>query len=503
MVTFPSGQPVYIVRGRRRPSTTKIMTRLFICSIVWSLALAVTANAAGVTVAFPNLPAFDSPINIEDPGDGSDRLFVVERAGQVFVFDNNPGVTQRTQFINISSKITVAGECGLLGLAFHPNYAANRFFYLFYVNQSPFQSVVARFTANAGNPNLADPATEVPIITISQNSQFHKGGCIAFGPDGYLYISLGDDVTENNAQSLTTVKGKVLRIDVNNPSGGRQYGIPPTNPFAGNPFGYREEIWAFGFRNPWRFSFDSDQGDLWLGDVGQDTWEEVDRVLKGRNYGWPRMEARACYHPPSCDTLGLDLAMPVAEYNHSVGGGSASITGGRVYRGPTVPSLYGDYIFADYITGHIWRLDPNNNPSNEQVIIDTSLNIAAFGADADGELYFSTFEGPIYRFVETTTDVGSRVPDIGALRDVRPNPFSASTTLDLELATEARATLEVFDVRGRRVATLIDKMMPAGDHTVTWDGRDVDGRVQPSGVFFCRLTVNGSPAGTRRIVLLK
>jgi len=477
------------------------MTRSFICSIVWSLALAGTANAAGVTPAFPSLPLFDSPINIEDPRDGTDRLFVIERAGQVYVFQNDPGVTQRTQFINISSKVELQGECGLLGLAFHPNYEQNRFFYLFYVNDSPFQSVVSRFTANAGNPNFADPATEVPIITISQSGFFHKGGCIEFGADGYLYISLGEDGTPSNAQSLTTLKGKVLRIDVDNPSGGRQYGIPIGNPFRGNPNGYREEIWAFGFRNPWRFSCDEQTGNMWLGDVGQNSWEEVDMLRKGRNFGWPLMEGSACYQPPSCDTLDLDVVLPVATYGHGPSG--ASITGGCVYRGPSVPSLYGNYIFGDFITGQIWYVDPDNNPSNEQLITDTTLNISAFGTDADGELYFSTFEGGIYRFFETTTDVGTRAPGIGALRAVRPNPFSASTSLDLELATEARATLEVFDVRGRRVATLIDQIMPAGDHTVTWDGRDVDGRVQPSGVFFCRLTVNGSPAGMQRLVLLR
>ena len=476
------------------------MTRSLICSIVWSLALAGTVKAAGVAPAFPNLPLFDSPINIEDPGDGTDRLFVVERAGQIYTFANNPTVSQRTQFIDISSRIQLQGECGLLGLAFHPNYESNRYFYVFYVNEAPFQSVVSRFTASAANPNLADPATELPLLTVSQNGFFHKGGCLEFGPDGYLYISLGEDGTPENAQSLTNLKGKVLRIDVNNPSGGRQYGIPTGNPFKGNPNGYREEIWAYGFRNPWRFSCDDQTGDLWMGDVGQNEWEEVDFLRKGRNYGWPLMEGGSCYQPPSCDTLNLDLVLPVATYPHN---GSASITGGCVYRGPTVPSLYGDYIFADYITGQIWYLDPDNNPSNEHLIIDTTLNITAFGTDADGELYFSAFEGQIYRFVETATDVGTRPPGITALRAAHPNPFTIDTTFDIDLESQARTTLDVFDVRGRRVATVIDRIMPAGGHTVTWDGRDVDGRVQPSGVFFCRLTVNGSPAGTLRIVRLK
>ncbi len=477
------------------------MTRL-LCALATLGLLAGTAHAIDIAPAFPNLASFDSPINIEHAGDGTDRLFVVERAGQIYTFANNPSVSQRTQFIDISSLLTLQGECGLLGLAFHPNYETNRYFYVFYVDGSPLQSVVARFTANAGNPNLADPASHVPILTVGQSGFYHKGGCIAFGPDGYLYISMGEDGNPPNAQSLTTLKGKVLRIDVDNPGGGLQYGIPPTNPFAGNPNGYRQEIYAYGFRNPWRFSFDSDTGDLWLGDVGQNTWEEVGTIGKGRNHGWPEMEGRVCYPiGQPCDTTNLDIVLPVAVYNH--GGGGASVTGGRVYRGPSMPSLYGNYVFADYIDGRIWYLDLSGNPSTLHLIDDTTLNVAAFGADDQGELYFSTFNGPIYKFVETTTDVASRTPSIGTLRAARPNPFHAGASMEFSLPSAAHATLEVFDVRGRRVVTLVDKSVPAGDHTVTWNGRDVDGREQPSGVYFSRLTVNGSPVGTQRIVRVK
>lgn len=460
------------------------------------------AHAVDIQPAFPNLPLWDSPINIENPGDGTDRLFVVERAGQVYVFANNPTVSQRTLFLDVSAGLELGGECGLLGLAFHPSYRTNRYFYICYVDASPFQTVIARFTANAGNPNIADPTSQVPIIAIPQNGQFHKGGCIAFGADGYLYISLGEDGTPNNAQSLTTLKGKMLRIDVNTPSGGLPYGIPPDNPFEGNTSGYREEIFAWGFRNPWRFSVDSDNGDVWLADVGQNTWEEVDLISKGRNYGWPKMEGPVCYPiGQPCDTTNLDGVLPVAAYNH--GGGGASITGGRIYRGPSVPTLYGNYLFADYINGRIWWIDPDNSPSTMNLIEDTSLNISAFGADADGELYFSTFNGPIYRFAETATDVDARPPAIGAFHRVHPNPFSASATMEFSLANGGLATLEVFDVSGRLVMKVLDKYVLAGDHTAVWDGRDVDGRAQPSGVYFCRLTVGGTLAGTQRLVLVK
>jgi hypothetical protein len=370
------------------------------------------------------------------------------------------------------------------------------------VDGSPLETVIARYTTFAANPNLADPNSRLPILTLSQNGFYHKGGCIDFGHDGYLYISFGEDGTASNAQSLTTLKGKVLRIDVDNPQGGMQYGIPPDNPFEDNPNGYREEIYAYGFRNPWRFSFDSQEGQLWLADVGQNTWEEVDAVLKGRNFGWPRMEGDVCYpQPNTCDTLGLDLVTPVYVYSH--GGGGASVTGGNVYRGLGVPSLSGRYVYADYITGRIAALDYTVDPPVNFNIDDGNLNIAAFGEDAQHELYFTTFEGVIYRFDEAPTGVSTRSPSIGAWRAVRPNPFQSNAMLEYALAQSGHATLEVFDVRGMRVATLVDKKLATGEHVAEWNGRDNDGRAQPSGVYFCRLSVNGSPVGTRRIVLLK
>ncbi len=477
------------------------MTQFF-CTVVAFIGYAGFAHAVAIAPAFPNLANFDSPINIEHAGDGSDRLFVVERAGQIYVFVNDPTVSQRSVFIDISSALTTQGECGLLGLAFHPNYESNRYFYVCFVDGSPLQTVIARFTASAGNPNLADPSSALPILTVSQNGFFHKGGCIAFGADGYLYFSLGEDGNPSNAQSLTTLKGKVLRIDVDNPGGGLQYGIPPDNPFEGNTSGYRQEIYAYGFRNPWRFSIDSETSDLWLGDVGQNTWEEVDRVRKGRNHGWPAMEGGACYPIGSpCDTTNLDIVLPVAVYNH--GGSGASITGGCVYRGPSVPTLYGNYLFADYMDGRLWYIDPDVNPGTLHLIGDTPLNIAAFGTDADGEVYFSTFNGPLYRFVETASDVAGRAPSMGTLGAARPNPFSANASMEFSLAETNHAALEVFDVRGRLVAKPIDKSVPAGDHTAVWDGRDLGGRELPSGVYFCRLTVGGTPVGTRRVVLVR
>jgi glucose/arabinose dehydrogenase len=484
------------------------MTRTILCSLVASISLvgmahgSTTYNNVDIARAFPNLPLFSSPINIEDPGDGTDRLFVAERAGPIYVFQNDPSVSQRSLFLDLSTLVTVAGECGLLGLAFHPNYETNRYFYVCYVEASSFQTVIARYTTYAADPNLADPNSRLPVLTLAQNSFFHKGGCIRFGHDGYLYISFGEDGSPWNAQSLTTLKGKVLRIDVDNPQGGMEYGIPPDNPFEGNQNGYAEEIYAWGFRNPWRFSFDALTGQMWLGDVGQNLWEEIDAVRKGRNFGWPYMEGNQCYSPPACDTTGLHIVLPVYTYGHGEAG--ASVTGGCVYRGSLVPDLAGLYVYADYVTGRISALNYSVVPPVSIEIADSNLHIAAFGEDAGGELYFSTFEGEIYRFVDIPpTDVHDRTPSMGALRAVRPNPFQSSATLEYALAGSGHATLEVFDVRGILVATPVSKRLAAGEHVAEWNGRDAAGRAQPSGVYFCRLTVNGSPVGTRRIVLVK
>jgi glucose/arabinose dehydrogenase len=479
---------------------TILGTLMAIASLV-GIAHALAVDNVSITPAFPNLPAFTSPINIENPEDGTNRLFVAQRGGQIYVFQNNPTVSTRSLFLNISALLTEQGECGLLGLAFHPTYESNRYFYVCYVDGSPLQTVIARYTTYANNPNLADPNSQLIVLTLAQDGFYHKGGCIEFGPDGYLYISFGEDGTPANAPLLTTLKGKVLRIDVDNPEGGMQYGIPPDNPFDGNPNGYREEIYAYGFRNPWRYSFDAQTGQLWLADVGQNEWEEIDAVLKGRNFGWPRMEGDECYQPAACDTTGLDLVLPAHVYAH--GGGGASITGGCVYRGPTVPSLAGLYVYADYITGRISALDYSVDPAVSVDIDDTNLNIAAFGEDAQGELYFTTFEGVIYRFDEPPTDVSTHTPSIGAWRAVRPNPFQSNATLEFALAEPGHATLEVFDVRGMRVATLVDMRLATGEHVAEWNGRGDDGRAQASGIYFCRLSVNGSSVGTRRIALVK
>lgn len=466
---------------------------------VWLLLLPGAARATYVYNAFPDLAAFTAPIGVEDPRDGTDRLFVAQRAGLIYVFTNDPTVKTRTLFLDISAQLTTTTEGGLLGLAFHPNYENNGWFYVTFTAENPRREVLARFNVDPSNPNMALPASKLVILEIPKINLYHNGGQIVFGPDGYLYWSLGEDGVAHYAQDLTQWNGKLLRMDVNNPSGGNNYGIPPGNPFVGAGGGVREEVWAFGFRNPWRFSFDPPTGRLWLGDVGQNNWEEIDIILKGRNYGWPRMEGNECFSPSTCDTTGLNLVAPLFVYSHN--GGSASITGGFVYRGPSMPSLVGKYIYADYITGAVWALawDGINLPVNS--FLTTLPGIPSFGTDRTGELFIASFGGDIYRLFASATPVGREQPPT-VLR-IGPNPFQGGTTISYSLANAARVRIDVFDVAGRRVATLLDRTAPAGSGDVRWSARAADGSRLRSGVYFVRLSVNDHVLETRRVTLLQ
>ncbi|UCE17145.1 MAG: PQQ-dependent sugar dehydrogenase [Gemmatimonadota bacterium] len=349
-------------------------------------------------VAFPHL-SINRPVDLQNAGDGSDRIFVVEQAGRIHVFENSQDVQSTDIFLDIQNRVNRSGnEEGLLGLAFHPDYEHNGYFYVDYTASNPRRTVIARYTVSGTDPDVADVNSEIVLLEIEQPFSNHNGGQISFGPDGYLYISVGDGGAagdpQGNGQNLQTLLGAILRIDVDNPDIGFNYSIPSDNPFAHNQFGYAEEIYAYGLRNPWRFSFDSETGWLWAADVGQNTIEEIDIIEKGKNYGWDIMEGSACFEPPSnCDTTGLTF--PIWEYDHSLG---QSITGGFVYRGTSTPQLTGKYLYADYVTGRIWSLqyDGQNPPSNTE-LFDTDLNISSFGVDEDNELYFCAFDGSIYK----------------------------------------------------------------------------------------------------------
>ncbi|MEX1223691.1 MAG: PQQ-dependent sugar dehydrogenase, partial [Pirellulales bacterium] len=311
--------------------------------------------------AFPNL-TFDRALLLTYAPDDSDRIFVGEQRGKIYVFENDQDVQEKKLFLDFSDKVTykdTENEEGFLGLAFHPNYKENGEFFVYYTtSDAPHTSVVSRFTVSAVDPNKADPESEVELMRIPQPFWNHNGGTIVFGPDGYLYIALGDGGKANDAfktsQDLTSLLATILRIDVDNKQGDLNYAIPADNPFVDRDDA-RGEIWAYGLRNPWRIAFDPKTGVLWCADVGQDLWEEVNLIVKGGNYGWNLREGMHPFEKGGrASGPRPDLIEPIYEYHHDEG---KSITGGNVYRGSRVPALQGKYLLADYVTGFHRALD--------------------------------------------------------------------------------------------------------------------------------------------------
>ena len=350
--------------------------------------------------AFPKL-SFNRPVDLQHAGDNTDRIFIVEQRGVISVFPNENQVSNKRIFLNIESKVNDSGnEEGLLGLAFHPEYESNGYFYVYYSASSPRRSVISRFQVSSTDPDIADSNSELVLLEIPQPFSNHNGGQLSFGPDGYLYIASGDGGSggdpQNHGQRLETLLGTILRIDVNRREGGNNYAIPSDNPFVGNAEGNREEIYAYGLRNPWRFSFDSKTDQLWTGDVGQNRAEEINIITKGGNYGWRTMEGFICFNPAnSCDQEGLIL--PILEYTHT--NGDRSITGGFVYRRSEVTELMGKYIYADFVSGRVWSLDFSDldNSVNTE-LMRANFSISSFGIDQSNELYLCGFDGKIYRF---------------------------------------------------------------------------------------------------------
>ncbi|MEW6491196.1 MAG: PQQ-dependent sugar dehydrogenase [Cyanobacteriota bacterium] len=345
----------------------------------------------------PLVTGLENPVAITHAGDASDRIFVVEQEGRIQIIQN--GNLLATPFLDISDRISTGGERGLLGLAFPPDYASKGYFYVNYTNPAG-DTVVARYRLT-NDPNVAALDSEEIILTVDQPFENHNGGQLAFGPDGYLYIGMGDGGgggdPQNNAQNPQSLLGKILRIDVE--SGAATYTIPDTNPFvaANDPNNqFSDEIWALGLRNPWRFSFDRITGDLYIGDVGQNALEEIDfqpaTSQGGENYGWNIMEGSSRYNNNPSDLTGLVL--PVAEYDHSLG---QSVTGGMVYRGSFEPSLQGVYLYGDFISGRIWGLRPNSTGWDNTLLLDSPYGISTFGEDQAGNLYVADyFNGGIY-----------------------------------------------------------------------------------------------------------
>ncbi len=347
----------------------------------------------------PALSGLDQPVDIQNAGDGSGRLFIVEKRGRILVWGS--GVVKPAVFLDISGKVYSRNtEQGLLGLAFHPDYAHTGLFFVNYIDLNG-NTVIARFHVLANDPKQADPASEANLLQVDQPYPNHNGGGLAFGPDGYLYIGLGDGGSEGdplgNGQNLQTLLGKMLRIDVDH---AEKYAIPPDNPFANG--GGLPEIWAYGLRNPWRFSFDRLTGDLFIADVGQDAWEEVDVVPAGTpggmNFGWSYYEGNHPYknQPPA----NASFTFPVVEYSHAEG---CAVTGGYVLRGAELPQWEGIYLYGDYCSGTVWGLVKDSQGIWEsKQLFSTGQQITTFGVDQAGEIYSVDYRsGTMLKLVNT------------------------------------------------------------------------------------------------------
>jgi glucose/arabinose dehydrogenase len=387
-------------RSRRSRSAVSIVVLLVLT--VLALALPASALATDITILLgKRAEGLSSLTQVTNAGDGTDRLFLVEKRGTIRVFEN--GAVKPGYFMDIRSKVENGGERGLLGLAFHPDFETNHRLFVFYTRNGG-DIVVSRYTTNAAGTDVIE-STHSPLMLIEHSARSnHNGGSMAFGPDGYLYIGVGDgggsgDPGNDAQQPSKNGLGKIHRIDVNGTGRGpfNRYSIPPTNPLAGGKKA-NDTVWAWGLRNPWRISFDRATGVFFITDVGQNRYEEINREPAGfgggRNYGWRVYEGRHCYNASSCSLAGDTF--PIAEYRLRRNGNCA-ITGGYVYRGTDYPVLVGKYVFADFCSGRILTMAANTPKDGEHTQRDTSLNITSFGESEDGELYLVTIDGRLYK----------------------------------------------------------------------------------------------------------
>ena len=390
--------------GPRAVRATRIAALL--CSAALLSGCASTATPTTVPIAVPTAvgaialrqvaAGLHLPLYVADARDADGRLYVVEQGGRIMVVEG--GAVRPTPFLDISNLITSGGERGLLSVAFDPDYSQTGRFFVDYTNLDG-DTVIERFNSASGGAT-ADRSSGTVILTIGQPASNHNGGLVLFGPDGMLYVGMGDGGGKSEtSQQGDALLGKMVRLDVR----GDRYAIPPDNPFVGDP-AVRDEIWAFGLRNPWRFSFDRQTGDLWIGDVGGGRWEEVDFQAAtsrgGENYGWPRMEG------PDCGTVPCDpnaYGLPVAAYRHT--DGNCVVTGGYVYRGSAFPGLRGSYLYGDYCSGRVWALSAADGVSGTAVprlVLESGLTLSSFGEDRNGELYLTDLSGGgVYQVVGT------------------------------------------------------------------------------------------------------
>lgn len=452
--------------------------------------------------AFPNL-SFSLPLFLTHSGDGTNRIFVVQQRGLIRVFPNDSMTTNVQTFLDVTNLVNQSGnERGLLGLAFHPNYSSNRYFFIYYTRSSDGALRISRFTTQSGNPNKADSLSELNMLTIPHPTYTnHNGGCLMFGGEGNLYIGTGDGGSggdpNNNAQNLNSLLGKMLRIDINTPSGGNNYSIPPTNPYAGG--GGAPEIFATGLRNPWRFSRDAVTGTIYCGDVGQDAWEEIDTISVGKNYGWRCYEGNAPYNTSGCGPIG-NYTFPIAVYQNV--GSDISVTGGYVYRGARVPWLVGRYIYADYGSRKVWKLLLSGGVVSDNSIIGVApTGIPSFGVDQNNELYIVGGNGTIYKLQDAVVSVNgnnNQLPAGFSLEQNYPNPFNPVTKIYYNVGDAAIINITVYDVAGREVSILVNETKQPGRYAAEFSAAGL-----PSGVYFYKMTVNGSQSDEKKMVLVK
>jgi glucose/arabinose dehydrogenase len=470
-------------------------------SIILSLFLIINLNAQfTLEEAFPNI-SFVDPVDLQNSGDGTNRIFVVERAGRIKVFTNSQTVQSSHTFLNITDRVAAGGEMGLLGLAFHPEYETNRYFYVNYTVSNPRMTRISRFSVSSTNPDSADKNSELILLSFNQPFPNHNGGWIGFRPnDGYLYIGVGDGGSggdpQNHGQNVNTILGNILRIDVDNQDPGLEYAIPPDNPFVDSTGSEVKEIYAWGLRNPWRNSFDPVTGWLWCGDVGQNAWEEIDIIEKGKNYGWRCYEGNHTFNTVGCGHES-DYVFPIWEYVWSPG---YSVTGGYVYRGLNVPELTGKYIYADYGSNRIWALEYDGiNPVTNEYLLNAPGSPTSFGVDENDELYVVTFNpDKIYRFTPTVSGIDDFSIRPGYfLEQNYPNPFNPSTSIDYQLVKDGFVSLIVFNSLGGKVTTLVNEFKNAGSYNINFDASEL-----PSGIYFYTLKA-GNYLATKKMIFIK
>ena len=444
-----------------------------ICSTIFALLLTTALFSQTITLeVFAS--GFSSPVDIKHAGD--DRLFVVEQDGLIKIL-NADGTTNTTPFLNISGDVSGGSEQGLLGLAFHPDYATNGYFFVHYTDNGG-DTQVSRFSVSTADPDIADPGSEFPIIDYTQPFSNHNGGSLNFGPDGFLYIGSGDGGSGgdpgNRAQNTTLLLGKLLRIDVDNPSGGNNYGIPLDNPFEGSS-SEAQEIWAYGLRNPWKFTFDRDTGDVWIADVGQNAIEEMNKAggtEAGLNYGWRCYEGSNTFNTANCPDPS-ELTFPIAEYTHAFG---FSITGGYVYRGSVYNNISGYYFAADFGSGLIATVSPTDDYNNLGTF---GGNWSTFGEDVTGELYIANYNGQISKIKGEILSTD----DFDAI-DVIMYPNPANDRVTVQMGQGNIDSISIMDLKGSVLYS---------EENLSTNSKEIDVEALSQGMYLVRIkSVNGT-----------